>query len=190
MMIESPQVSQLAEGVFAVPNFLSAARCAELIAYAEKQGFEAAKVGSSGKHMKMEHLRNNARRIEDRPVLAQELWPALQPHVPDEYFGCRPNGLNERFRFYRYREGERFGWHADGAYRRPNGEESIYTLLIYLNEGYVGGETSFKEVEVVPQTGLAVFFLHKKEHRGCELVEGVKYVLRSDIMATRPTWKR
>jgi hypothetical protein len=48
-------------------------------------------------------------------------------------------GLNERFRFYRYDPGQHFAPHMDGCYQRANGEESQFTFLVYLNDGFVGG---------------------------------------------------
>ena len=68
------------------------------------------------------------------------------------------------------------------------------TLLIYLNEGYSGGDTVFSEYEygegavtvhskrVTPQTGLILIFRHELKHEGEELVKGRKYVLRTDVM--------
>ena len=108
-------------------------------------------------------------------------------------------GLNERWRFYRYEPGQRFKRHRDGTLalpprvvdglRLPMGR-SLTTLMIYLNEGCVGGETAFfgengdEWVRVRPQTGTALCFPHEIKHEGCVVAEGVKYVLRTDILYT------
>jgi hypothetical protein len=34
-------------------------------------------------------------------------------------------------------------WHQDGYFERYNGERSQFTLMVYLNDGYEGGGTSF-----------------------------------------------
>ncbi|MBU7587533.1 MAG: 2OG-Fe(II) oxygenase [Nostoc sp. TH1S01] len=101
-------------------------------------------------------------------------------------------GLNERFRFYRYNPGQRFAIHHDGSYRRPNGEESLLTFMIYLNDGFEGGETRFHfysrfaenlpSIAVVPVTGTALCFVHDLVHEGTAVIQGRKYVLRSDVM--------
>ncbi len=69
--------------------------------------------------------------------------------------GCKPLGLNARFRFYRYREGDFFKPHTDGAWpgsRVIDGQlvanaypdrYSQMTFLIYLNDDYEGGATQF-----------------------------------------------
>lgn len=72
--------------------------------------------------------------------------------------------------------------------------------MLYLNEGCVGGETLFMETdyigadsmnspdvthEIKPTMGMALIFLHGLLHKGDMVREGVKYVLRSDIMFKR-----
>ena len=98
------------------------------------------------------------------------------------YERLHARGLNERFRFYRYGPGQRFAPHVDGAYERTNGERSRLTFMIYLNEGYQGGETRFGWHTITGRTGMALWFDHRLRHEGAELIEGVKYVLRSDVM--------
>ena len=51
-------------------------------------------------------------------------------------------GLNERLRFLRYDPGQYFLQHPDGHFSRGRRERSFITLLLYLNEGYVGGHTT------------------------------------------------
>ena len=97
--------------------------------------------------------------------------------------------MNERLRFYRYDPGRQFDWHYDGCFERENGDRSFITYMIYLNEGFEGGETSFAETsatrrsfQIVPRTGLALFFDHPLLHKGEPVVRGRKYVLRTDVM--------
>jgi hypothetical protein len=63
--------------------------------------------------------------------------------------------------------------------------------MIYLNEGFEGGETRFylpryngdtSKVSVVPETGMALCFVHELAHEGAAVIQGRKYVLRSDMM--------
>jgi hypothetical protein len=54
--------------------------------------------------------------------------------------------------------------------------------MIYLNDGFKGGETKFNNVVVAPKKGSALIFYHYLEHEGSEVIEGIKYVLRTDIM--------
>lgn len=60
--------------------------------------------------------------------------------------------------------------------------------MLYLNEGFQGGETNFLrsdgacERAVVPETGMALLFRHDMLHEGALLRGGVKYAMRSDVM--------
>jgi hypothetical protein len=78
--------------------------------------------------------------------------------------------------------GHVFRWHADRIYRRENGESSRLTFIVYLNDNYDGGETLFEEVTVSPQKGMALIFAHGYLHEGGEVLDGRKYVLRTDVM--------
>jgi len=161
---------------------LTPEECAAFIARAEGDGFEIATInGSAG--VRVDRLvRNNDRVIIDDPALAADLWERVREQIPAVYSRMHARGLNERFRFYRYQPGQRFAWHVDGAYERSNGERSLLTFMIYLNEGYAGGETRFSALSISGSAGMALVFDHQFRHEGAELVEGVKYVLRSDVM--------
>ncbi len=54
--------------------------------------------------------------------------------------------------------------------------------MIYLNAGARGGETRFENCSITPAPGLALIFDHYLMHEGARVVEGQKYVLRSDVM--------
>jgi len=82
------------------------------------------------------------------------------------------------------RPGQRFAPHYDGCFRRNPSECSELTFMVYLNDGFAGGATTFHDFdeEVVPQAGMALLFQHQLLHEGCVVTSGVKYVLRSDVM--------
>lgn len=72
---------------------------------------------------------------------------------------------------------------VDAPFRRGNGEMSLFTFMIYLNDGYGGGATAFhNSVEIAGERGMALLFEHGLMHQGAEVMHGVKYALRSDIM--------
>jgi len=121
-------------------------------------------------------------------------------------------GLNECFRFYRYDPGNVFPPHKDGVFRRTNksyrneirkgknpeplnknlqdrnGERSFITFIVFLNEGFEGGATTFYNagikdpVPCIPETGKALIFQHDILHEGSELLKGQKYAFRTDVM--------
>jgi prolyl 4-hydroxylase len=172
----------IAGGIFTIPDVLSVAECEEYIAWSESLGYEAAPVSLAAGSVLRPDIRNNARVMIDAPARAAEIWSRIVADIPAVLDGRRALGLNERFRFYRYEPGQRFAPHTDGCYRRTNGEESLFTFMIYLNAGTVGGATTFENASVTPQAGLALVFDHYLLHEGTPVVEGHKYVLRSDVM--------
>jgi hypothetical protein len=114
--------------------------------------------------------------------LASELWEQVKPMAPQQKGNSFAIGLNELFRFYRYDVGQQFRKHRDQSYIRNDKEASYYTFMIYLNDQFQGGSTTFNHLEVKPCQGAALIFEHQLEHSGSEVQEGVKYVLRTDIM--------
>lgn len=152
------------------------------MARAESSGFEIATINAwDGPRVDM-NTRNNDRVIIDDVALARDIWARVADHIPNVHSGRQVRGLNERFRFYRYTRGQRFAWHADGPFARNNGEISMLTFMIYLNDGYRGGATRFEDLSVDGQAGMALVFDHGLIHEGAAVTEGVKYVLRSDVM--------
>lgn len=179
----SHEVDWLSDQIFTLPDLLSAQTCAEIIDWAESKGFDEAPVSTAGGPKMMRDVRNNTRLMLDDPKRTAWLWDKLAPRLP-RVRGVEPQavGLNERLRFYRYDPGQRFAPHFDGYYQRPNGERSRLTFLVFLNEGFEGGETVFPQGRVVPKTGTALCFVHRLLHEGAEVLAGRKYVLRSDVM--------
>ena len=133
-------------------------------------------------------IRNNDRVMFDDPELARRLVEAARPRVPErlerDWVLC---GANERLRCYRYRPGQHFAPHFDGAFHRHDDERSLLTFLVYLNGCRAGGSTRLLDlgVDVQPAAGLGLIFNHHLLHEGAPVVEGVKYVVRTDLMFRR-----
>lgn len=173
------------DDAFTLTDFMSASECDEQIARSERSGYQAAQI-DTGRGMAFdEGIRNNERVIQDDRALAQILWTRLKHYLPNRLGTWQPSGLNERFRYYRYREGARFAWHRDGPYEQAPEQRSKMTFMVYLNDDFVGGETDFGDFLVTPNAGDALCFLHSLMHEGCEIRRGTKYVLRTDVMYVR-----
>jgi prolyl 4-hydroxylase len=176
----------VAPGIFTIAGILTDEECREYIAWSESHGYETAPVSMASGAVVRPDIRNNARVMVDTPTRAADIWSRLSADIPSVLEGRRAVGLNERLRFYRYSPGQRFAPHTDGCHRRPNGDESLMTLMIYLNGGARGGETRFENATVTPEAGLALVFDHYLLHEGALVVEGQKYVPRSDVMFGPP----
>jgi prolyl 4-hydroxylase len=173
---------QFSNSVFELLDFLSPAECAELIAGSEQRGYAAAGVATSTGPQLITGIRNNFRQEYADERLAADFWHRIRPFLPAEADGAPAVGLYEQFRFYRYDVGERFNKHKDGRIRLTPDVASRWTLLLYLNEDFTGGETEFENLTVRPQRGTALCFRHELRHKGCAITAGRKYVLRTDIL--------
>ena len=170
--------------LWTVPDVLSVAECQALIARIDAAGPVAAPITTAAGFVMRPDIRNNTRVIIDDVALAAELYRRVLPHLPARMLGMTVVGANERLRCYRYAPGQRFAPHYDGAYFRSDTERSLLTFLVYLNEGFTGGDTAFLDFHesIRPKTGRALLFQHAILHEGCAVEAGVKYAVRSDIM--------
>ncbi|KAI9715548.1 MAG: hypothetical protein M1828_000800 [Chrysothrix sp. TS-e1954] len=130
------------------------------------------------------------------------------------HWGGEVLGLSPNIRVYRYQKGQYFDQHYDDSNTitcQGIPARTTWTLLLYLtsaNEGCVGGETVFypernpgkgqtkSQMEVLPldpiavppKTGMALLHKHGKDcmlHEGKEVLEGEKWVIRSDLCVKR-----
>lgn len=166
-------------------NFFSESECDDLIRSSEAMGYKEALIRARGQGEVMnKDVRDNDRVIWDDFNMAETLFERVKDLLPQDIDGWKPCGLNERFRFYRYKDGQKFKAHVDGAFKRSETELSFITLLIYLNEGFEGGSTFLITLNenIIPQKGMLLLFDHKILHSGLPVTEGVKYVIRTDVM--------
>ena len=177
---------QHTEKIWTIPNFLSKTECDNLILFSEMRGYEEATVSLRSGPKMIKGIRNNYRLVFTDEAMADKYWQRLAAHLPTEVEGWTSLGLNEQFRFYRYEAGQRFKSHIDGRFRRNEQEQSRITFMVYLNQDFEGGETAFRDLTIVPETGMALCFIHEQKHEGSPVTSGAKYVLRSDVMYHKP----
>lgn len=176
------------ERIFVIHDFLSTEECRSFIARSEESGYDVASITTAAGQIIDQAVRDNARLIADDPALADAFWQRARSFIPPTTGGWHVLGLNERFRFYRYDPGQKFALHYDGCFQRRDGEQSQLTFMIYLNEEFTGGETKFyrddrtPHTAVHPRSGMALVFAHFQLHEGAPVLEGRKYVLRTDVV--------
>ncbi|KAJ5585158.1 uncharacterized protein N7459_004958 [Penicillium hispanicum] len=140
------------------------------------------------------------------------LWARISAYVPPSINGRLVRGINRRFRVYRYVPGAEYRCHIDGAWP-PSGilpddtyvydsspedkkQSSMYTFLLYLNDEFEGGETTFfmpaaregtlNAYPVRPVMGAVAIFPHGESngallHEGTGVRKGAKYIIRTDV---------
>ncbi|KAK0112238.1 hypothetical protein ONS96_001486 [Cadophora gregata f. sp. sojae] len=139
--------------------------------------------------------------------------PAMTQQERRELWGGEVIGLNPSIRIYRYTKGQFFDCHYDESNfltlaTKPTTTpaKTTWTLLLYLTSsstGCIGGETVFYPDEVIPgakknvteeevvvglETGMCLLHKHGNDcmlHEGREVLEGEKWVIRSDLCVKR-----
>lgn len=184
----SPQrtVLEEEESIITVSNFLSPEECDAFIQRTLSEGYEEAPITTFRGFVMRPDIRNNTRVMQDDPELAARLWERMKGWVPTTHRrigSWHAHALNERFRYYRYTEGQYFKWHSDGPFIRHSEDLSLFTAMIYLNEDFEGGTTDFQfGPSVTPKRGMLLLFEHSLVHQGAPVRSGCKYVLRTDVM--------
>lgn len=93
--------------------------------------------------------------------------------------------------FYSYiQEKQLFGIHTDtgSEYDRENNKYSKFTMLIYLNDNYTGGTTTFydlnfkKRFSIQPKRNRALIFDIDLYHCGDQVQNGEKYWIGTEIV--------
>lgn len=177
-----------------IDNIFTPEECQALLDRANDQGWHRPETGGS-------YMRSI---IIDK-VLADKLYFQLKEHIPDQYMNYKLLYINDHFRFSRYDVGGIFPVHQDGTnYDSSRIEEyegysteSVFTLNIFLNDNFEGGETDFFETSeenpnklklrfrVIPKTGRGALFYAKQYHRGNEVLSPYKYLIRTDVMGMK-----
>lgn len=183
--------------MFSVPNFLLPAECMSIVSLGTQLPWETVSHPAS----KLYASRDNDRIHWTDPALSKRVWEGtglaeLFATIPVPT-GCsrqlKPVGLNTGWRLYCYKPGQHFGPHYDDSVDCPDmpGAVSLYTMLVYLNDDFEGGETNFYKskgkqfLSVAPVRGMAL--LHTQGplcalHEGAEVRSGCKWLLRTDVM--------
>jgi hypothetical protein len=188
--------------VWVIPDFFSSQECQSWIDFCESSdGFQYTSHPASRYIAQRECYRmqqTNAtdlaelmyRRMEKGGILPQlnrELAPMRFPK------GYQPLGFNPNLRLYKYTKGHAFGKHVDGSNLVESMGMTEITVLIYLSS-CKGGATRFyppssrrKQASVAfdPEPGTMLLHVHGDrclEHEADQVLDGVKYVLRTDLV--------
>ncbi len=173
-------VVNLDKDIFTVTNILTEEECRDLIAKGEGPGFGA-----------VTFQRNKEGDAFEDPAFAGKLWKRVFPFAPLEIEGWRAVQLGGGFHFSRYDAVKQFQGHR---LIESSSEKSLLSLLIYLNDGYTGGETVFlnhcderiktviDSIKVAPKVGMGLFFGNQYSYKGLPVTHGRKYLLRTFVV--------
>lgn len=215
-----PQVPNLS----LIKDVLTSSECSAIIAACESVKFlPDAPIRDDGSEASV--LAHNVYWLVDQPF-HDILWNRVKPFVPAHVSGRKARGINRRFRVYRYVPGAEYRCHIDGAWppsgksvdasgnekyhydvsagtpgvpkevQLPTKQSSLFTFLMYLNDEFEGGETTFflpsvregilNSYSLLPVMGAVAVFPHGENdsallHEGTGVRSGCKYIVRTDV---------
>jgi len=191
--VSDPEITEL-EGV------LTAAECAQMIAYAKQRMSPSHVYNGSSKT-----VMNTSRRVSDQAWIDDvDAVPSLRKFSD---FVTRHSGLpsthHEKLQVVCYKPGGFFHQHYDACYNTKhyceyalrNGGGRLYTYLLYLNDDYTGGSTAFSKMSRVirPKQGKVLLFRNmtpdgkvilKSMHGGDKVNHGNKWIATIWVHAT------
>jgi hypothetical protein len=140
-------------GAFQLMDVVSPDECTRLVALTETLGYLEDAAVSLPRAIRHNH---SATWVAD-DASVDILWQRCQSLIrkDDDFGGKCAVGLNARFRFYRYEEGDYFAAHTDGSWPGsrvidgeliPNAFDdrwSQLTILLFLSDDFEGGATRF-----------------------------------------------
>lgn len=186
-------------------------RLRSLVEPTDGEAWPAATVTAyDGSQLQLEESRRCGRIFFTSPEIADALLLRMIPFLPAEIVTLfnapditgqypvirnetwRISKLREELRFLRYEAGDYFRPHCDGQFVEGQ-KKSFLTVHMYVSgEGLEGGETSFLPdrsspedecVKVNPKVGSVLIFQQRDlYHQGCEVKNGVKYTMRTDVV--------
>ncbi|KAG0244533.1 hypothetical protein BGW41_007296 [Actinomortierella wolfii] len=213
--IEMPHVP----GAFLLKDVLTRKECLQIVSAAEAVGFtpDVPIVGTASESISV--LAHNFFWMADDALLGH-IFDRCKAHFPaTSGDGKGAVGINSRWRVYRYVPGAIYRIHIDGAWPGsgldPQTGEYLYdayngtrwsrlTFLVYLNDEFEGGGTTFflpsadegflDAWAISPRAGSVLCFPHGDAegsllHEGSPVLRGAKYIIRADVLYEVPQKK-
>ena len=190
-------------------DILSEKECADIISQHEDNLDDISHIYGS-------EFRVNSRCRFESDDLAKTLWTRVSSLYEEvtlsfsnmrdfSYGDWKASGINNHFRLCRYTSGGKFASHYDARKLLDSHTQTMLTLNIYLNtvSEDAGGSTRILALssqansataeeaviyKVQPRTGLGCVFGDSVLHDGEELRKDEKWLLRTDIIFTRPAY--
>lgn len=120
--------------------------------------------------------------------LSEKFFDLVNRHAVNKLGDNTLYGANKYIMTGKYIKNQQFGIHTDtGLYfNLKENVQSKYTLLIYLNDDYEGGETVFylndEKIIIKPQKGKAIIFDMQIPHSSNLINNGIKYWIGCEIL--------
>lgn len=129
------------------------------------------------------------------PNISSVIYNKIMPYLPQKYIDSTNKewfykGATNAVMFAKVESEKQFGIHTDTGYEYNDSTNSYskYTLLIYLNDDYDGGTTTFysntfhKLYNIIPKKGRILCFDIDLFHSGNMVKNGTKYWIGTELV--------
>ncbi|HEY2345123.1 MAG TPA: 2OG-Fe(II) oxygenase [Xanthomonadaceae bacterium] len=179
---EESQRNEFLSSVRTVDDFLTPQECAELIAVSSRH-WEPSRVGARHSYGRVSSYRTS-RSAELGETEHRELNERIAHRAGEIVPGILAEHV-EKLQCVSYAEHQEFKPHYDIDNTGDN-RHRLWTVLVYLNDGFEGGETCFPlvDLKVRPKAGMALVFANRLAsgamnafalHAGLPVTSGAKY---------------
>jgi|LakMenE18May11ns_1017448.scaffolds.fasta_scaffold9848588_2 hypothetical protein len=204
--------------IWEINNFLSDKECDDILNVAKEHDFAKLDYRNAERLLIFDMNNNLVKLIEDR-LDTDKLLDKLNMLNWKSPYGFKNttidwnrngNNINPCIRINKYKRGGDFAFHRDSSFTNSVLVKSNYTLLIYLNDDYIGGKTTirvptsiekeyehnglttkeelnllktYEDYKIIPKKGKAVIFDQSLLHCGEHVIKGTKYILRTDLLS-------
>ncbi len=178
-MIGERTFTEVAQGIFAGPLF-TPRETGMILAVAERGRWRKGRVWAKEGHIVRRDLRTAGVQYErDHPQLGALIRRRILGATRSFSTRLAPSVTTlDGLQVIRYKPGGFYSAHQDNpGGERNNGRE--ITVVVYLNDGFAGGTTSFSQLDYAftPRTGYVLLFPSIYKHKGEAVSEGTKYII-------------
>ncbi len=128
------------------------------------------------------------RLIYNNKEFADLIYNRIKHLIPEIYNNQKIVCVNNHIRLSKYDINGEFKMHRDAINQDTNGNRSIFTVNVFLNDNFEGGETDFfyedktLRFSCKPKIGRGAIFYNQQFHQGNKVLSGNKYLFRTDVM--------
>ena len=169
--------TQFGTGIYQIRNAVSPSVCSDYVQQGNRVGWSPTNISELNPLF--------SRSQTSVSIDTQVLFAAIQHTAPSRLDDMEIVSLvKQRTACMRYSEGEYFGLHTDTPFVAPDGAFTKLSLVLYLNDDYTGGETTFPDLalEVKPEVGKILLFFPTLHHMSKPISRGTKYIVRSEVL--------
>jgi prolyl 4-hydroxylase len=173
--------------LFTITNFLTVEECNVIVDLITKNHHSSLVAGSKNTNYSNARTSSTSNLFEDNEIVSQinqKICNELQ--IPKEFSEPTQGQLYETGQEYKYHND--YFWGDDVSKYCITSGQRTYTCMIYLNDGFEGGETDFwyLGIKIKPKIGKAVFWKNSNGlgtensgslHAGSPVISGQKIII-------------